>query len=231
MRPSAAIAAFDKSASAYDSLREALIPCYTDFYGNVIELIGYETGSASPKILDLGAGTGLLSSHIKRRWPDASLHLIDGSEAMLAQAAQRFAGDAKVSFEIADLNDVALAGPFDFVVSAVAIHHLSDPEKRALFKRIHSCLRDGGVFINAEQVVSPSPERNQRYVDIWQAQAKARGATQSDLEAAAIRMAHDRCATVEDQLLWLREAGFSDADCTFKSWRFAVLSGTKSIQA
>jgi hypothetical protein len=38
-------------------------------------------------------------------------------------------------------------------------------------------------------------------------------------------MSHDRCASVEDQLLWMRAAGLSQVDCTFKAWRFAVLSG------
>jgi trans-aconitate methyltransferase len=227
MKPSASIIAFDQNASAYDVLRKALIPCYEGFYGNVIDLMAYEGSTTAPRVLDLGAGTGLLSSHIKRQWPGAFIHLIDGSEAMLAQARQRFAGEAAISFEIGDLNDVKLNGPFDFVVSALAIHHLSDSGKRTLFKKIHSCLRSGGLFINAEQVASPTVGRAARYADIWNAEAKARGASEQDLEAAAKRMAHDQCASVEDQLLWLREAGFSDADCTFKSWRFAVLSGTK----
>jgi tRNA (cmo5U34)-methyltransferase len=36
----------------------------------------------------------------------------------------------------------------------------------------------------------------------------------------------DRCAAVEDQLSWMREAGFTDADCWYKENRFAVLAGT-----
>jgi tRNA (cmo5U34)-methyltransferase len=36
-------------------------------------------------------------------------------------------------------------------------------------------------------------------------------------------MAHDRCASVERHLEWLREAGFPDADCLFKDHRFAVI--------
>ena len=40
-------------------------------------------------------------------------------------------------------------------------------------------------------------------------------------------MAHDRCATLEDQLAWLRAAGFAEVDCAFKQWRFAVYSGRR----
>ena len=36
-------------------------------------------------------------------------------------------------------------------------------------------------------------------------------------------MSHDRCATVDDQLAWLRDAGFADAGCLWRDGRFAVL--------
>jgi tRNA (cmo5U34)-methyltransferase len=36
-------------------------------------------------------------------------------------------------------------------------------------------------------------------------------------------MSHDLCATVEDQLAWLRSAGFADVGCLWRDGRFAVL--------
>ena len=30
---------------------------------------------------------------------------------------------------------------------------------------------------------------------------------------------------MEDQLAWMRDAGLTQVDCSFKAWRFAVLSG------
>jgi len=228
MNASPALAAFTQTASAYEIARRALIPCYEAFYGNVIDLIAYENFAAPLHCLDLGAGTGLLASHIKTRWPDTRIHLIDGSDAMLAQARERFGDDPLMTYELGDLNDTDLKGPFDVIVSALAIHHLGDEGKQGLFKRIFAALRPGGLFINAEQVASPAQARGKRYQDIWTSEAKARGATEADLEAAAVRMAHDLCAPVEDQLGWMREAGFADADCTFKAWRFAVLCGTRT---
>ena len=41
-------------------------------------------------------------------------------------------------------------------------------------------------------------------------------------------MRHDRCATLEDQLRWLRDAGFEDVDCLFKMRRFAVIAATRA---
>jgi trans-aconitate methyltransferase len=227
MNVSATLAAFTQTASAYEIARRALIPCYEAFYGNVIDLIAYENFAAPLRCLDLGAGTGLLASHIKTCWPDARVHLIDGSDAMLALARERFGTDPLMSYELADLNDAELKGPYDVIVSALAIHHLTNEGKQGLFKRIFAALRSGGLFINAEQVASPTEARGKRYQEIWTLEAKTRGATEADLEAAAVRMAHDLCAPVEEQLGWMRAAGFTDADCTFKAWRFAVLCGTR----
>jgi hypothetical protein len=53
------------------------------------------------------------------------------------------------------------------------------------------------------------------------------GATQDEWAAAIERMAHDRCATVDDQLAWLRDAGFTEVDCALRDGRFAVLSATR----
>jgi len=64
---------------------------------------------------------------------------------------------------IADLLEGLPAGPWDAIVSALAIHHLADEDKWALFARVHASLRDRGVFVNAEQVAGPTPFLEARY--------------------------------------------------------------------
>ncbi len=118
-----------------------------------------------------------------------------------------------------------LGGRWDLVISALAIHHLDDAAKQALFRRIRQALRPGGLFVNAEQVLGPTPEAEARYTRLWLEQVRAGGVAEPDIARAQDRMQHDRCATVEEQLRWLRAAGFADVDCSFKAWRFAVLSG------
>jgi tRNA (cmo5U34)-methyltransferase len=53
-----------------------------------------------------------------------------GLAAMLAAARQRLAG-AELELRVANLTDPLPAGPFDLVVSALAIHHLEGPDKAA----------------------------------------------------------------------------------------------------
>lgn len=218
-------ATFSRFAASYDAMRRRLIPCYDAFYGTALDLIGEAWPAGPRRILDLGAGTGLLAALLLERFPDASIHLIDASEAMLAQAQQRFAGVPNVSFAVADMAVDDLGGPWDAVASALAIHHLDDSGKQALFARVREALRPGGIFVNAEQVLGPTAVAEERYARRWLADIRRLGAPEDEIARAGQRMAHDRCASVEDQLQWLRAAGFADVDCSFKAWRFAVLSG------
>lgn len=53
---------FNQKAKEYDSERRALIPCFDDFYGIAIDCIDFK--GDNPKVLDLGAGTGILSQFL-----------------------------------------------------------------------------------------------------------------------------------------------------------------------
>ncbi len=65
------------------------------------------------------------------------------------------------------------------------------------------------------------------FEDIYARQHKslalAAGASESEWADAMNNMRLDRWATVEHQLNWLSEAGFVDADCLYKNYRFAVM--------
>lgn len=161
---------------------------------------------------------------ILERFPAARLTLVDGSTAMLDRAREQFGDDPSVAFRVADLATCDLEGPWDAIVSALAIHHLEQPAKKDLFARIRSALAPGGLFVNAEQVLGPTPEAEDRYVRFWHEDIRALGVPEDEVARAAERMAFDRCAPVENQLAWMREAGLTDVDCSFKDWRFAVLS-------
>jgi SAM-dependent methyltransferase len=217
--------AFNRYASAYDAMRRRFIPCFDEFYGAGLRLLAGEIGQAPCRVLDLGAGTGLFSALILERFPQAELQLVDASTDMLDRARERFRGNPAVRFRIADLASFSLDGPWDAIASALAIHHLEDEAKRDLFSRIRAALRPGGIFVNAEQVLGPTPEAEALYVRHWHEDIRALGVPEDEIALAAERMAFDRCASVEDQLAWMRQAGLREVDCGFKSWRFAVLSG------
>ena len=101
----------------------------------------------------------------------------------------------------ARLEDSLPAGPFDLVVSALAVHHLDAAGKRDLFRRIAGRLAPGGRFVLADVVVPRDP-------------ADAR---------VEIEAGYDLPSTVEEQLGWLREAGLR-ARVTWEEADLAVLA-------
>lgn len=152
---------------------------------------------------------------------------------MLARAEERLASRRPTLFVQALTDPLPPPGgePFyyDAVVSALAIHHLSDDEKRDLYARVLDRLAPGGVFVNAEQVQGRTERLQRLYGETHLDTAHARGSSPAEIARAVGRMTHDRCATVETQVRWLDELGFADADCFYKSFRFAVFGGWKPV--
>jgi ubiquinone/menaquinone biosynthesis C-methylase UbiE len=219
--------AFNRDAAGYDAIRRGLIPSFDAFYGAALDLIDDWQRVGKLRVLDLGAGTGLFAAMVLARHADAQIHLIDASEKMLEQARQRFDGNPAVTYAVADMANAELGGPWDLIISALAIHHLDDAAKKQLFEGIRAALSDGGLFVNAEQVLGHDPVVEARYARIWLQQIRRLGVSEEEIAKARERMAHDRCSSVENQLQWMRDAGLSQVDCSFKSWRFAVLSGRR----
>lgn len=119
---------FNDIAGIYDNQRKKLIPCFDDLYNSAVSVIQLDV--ENPRVLDIGAGTGLFSSFILKKYPGVELTLIDISENMLDVARARFAHNTGVKYIVDDYAKHVFEEDFDAVISALSIHHLADNEKR-----------------------------------------------------------------------------------------------------
>ena len=219
--------AFDSIATEYDSQREYVIPQMDEYYGAAVWAA--ESPEQNPAILDIGAGTGLLSALMLQKFPGATLTLLDISENMLAVARQRFAGLKNIRYIANDYSGGELEGPYDIVCSALSIHHLAPEDKRSLFGKIFSALKPGGMFVNADQADGETLYFRQRYFDYWNRFLKNGPLnTQEHKEILARRDILDRNEKMSVQLQWLHECGFSDVDVVFKNRTFMVTVAKKA---
>src|SRR4051794_39394320 len=102
------------------------------------ELVLAGADLAVSRLLDLGAGTGETSRRCLEAHPGASVVAVDASDDML-EIAGAVLGE-RVQRRRGRLEDPLPGGPFDLVVSALAVHHLDGPGKADLFRRITDCL-------------------------------------------------------------------------------------------
>ena len=225
----------------YDTSRRRIVPCFDAFYGAAAELVARTFDAASrharPRMLDLGTGTGILAAHVVARVPPSSLTLLDGAADMLAKAGGRLAAHHP-ALVVADMCDALPAstgggknggdGKFDVIMSALAIHHLEHEQKRDLFARIHRALAPGGIFVNAEQTLAPEQWQQALWTRVPLDTARALGVTEAEIARGVELMKQDRCATLDEQLAWLREAGFARAGAFFQWFHFAVYAAWKA---
>ena len=107
------------------------------------------------RLLDLGVGSGETSRRCLEAHPCASAVAIDASHEMLEVAAGVL--EERVVLRQARLEDPLPAGPFELIVSALAVHHLDRAGKAALFHRIRERLAPGGLFVMGDVVIPESP--------------------------------------------------------------------------
>ncbi len=80
---------FDGAAEGYDRARRQLVPRFDGFYRAAVEALLYRHEDEI-RVLDLGAGTGILSAFVARAFPRARITLVDASSDMLGVARRRF---------------------------------------------------------------------------------------------------------------------------------------------
>lgn len=220
----ATTAMFDGEAAGYS--RRRLVPCFDAFYGGAVRALELAAPGPLRAVLDLGTGTGVLAAMVADAHPDARLTLLDGAPTMVEKAAARL-GSRAVAALVQDFAEPLPDGPFDAVVSSLAIHHIDDAGKASLYGRAWASLRPGGAFVNAEQVLGATPALDALLWRWHEREARALGATDEEWAAAVERMTHDRCATLDTNLELLRAAGFTDVSVHVADGRFATFAGRR----
>lgn len=218
--------AFNNAAEDYDQLRQKLIPQLDLYHEVVVEQSQLLNNDGL--VMDLGAGTGLLTSKIAKKYPDATFDLVDVAINMLEIAKTRPELQKNCFFYERDFRRLDLKPDYDLIISSLAIHHLTVEEKVNLFQTIYNGLKPGGRFINADQVCGATDAIDATYKAHWKNFVEGNNLTHTEKNATYERTKLDKMDTLENQLEWLKNIGFNDVTSYYQHYSFVVYSGRKS---
>lgn len=133
---------FGKSAQTYDK--------YAEIQNSVAQSLNNLIADIAPtSILEIGCGTGLLSTEIVKKFPTASFTFTDLSANMLEIAEKKLKAQFpdnqnQFHFEVFNPETDKLEDKYDLIISSMAIHWFKDVEKS--IQSLQAALNEKGVF-------------------------------------------------------------------------------------
>ncbi|HJT92578.1 MAG TPA: class I SAM-dependent methyltransferase [Mycobacterium sp.] len=143
------------SAARHDYLpafgKDALLPFYDLLtralgMGKVYDALVAQAELADGlRVLEIGCGTGNVTTRVKRATPGADVIGSDPDPLALARAQRKTRGLTGIRFERAYAQELPFPdGEFDRVLSSMMLHHLDDDVKAGALAEVYRVLRPGG---------------------------------------------------------------------------------------
>ena len=240
---------------SWDRQQEGYMPDREERLAALLDIVEAVAGPR-PLVLDLACGTGTISRRLLERFPRARSVAVDVDPALLTIARATLGKDERVRFVRADLADPAWIGelpetPVDAVLTATALHWLSEPLLRRVYRDLAGIVRPGGAVANADQMgaadlprlgaaLAAVEARRQERVRAdgrpdWNAWWDIAAADPLIADAVAERRAHfggvNHPAEFDPPSSWhaqaLRDAGFEEAGVVWRSGGGAVVAAVR----
>lgn len=198
-------------------------------------------------ILDLCCGEGLLDELILDAHPTFTIQGLDGSVEMLHRARERLSrfGNRFMGsqFELASTDWRKPGQTIHAVISSMAIHHLTGPQKHELFRDLFKMLAGNGVLIIADVVAYRDKMGSHQAAEALDEVVRKRS-MELDGNLSAFEYFDregwnifryldpediDKPSPLLDQLKWLEQSGFSNIDVHWMLAGHAIFSARKQV--
>ena len=157
-----------KEVNGYDINQKMIVEYKEDVLSNILRIARFFTEKnniLSPTILDIGCGPGTLSKRLLDSIGNCKVIGVDSSKQMIMLSRHRLRKfipnryDGCVSnFNSEDFWTSKIDQKYDFIVSSLALHYLSDERRDLFFKEIQDHINKNGVFIACIGNLSDVPE-------------------------------------------------------------------------
>ncbi len=221
--------AFDEEvATVFDDMIARSVPFYKENLALVRDIV-LKNSKEESVIYDLGCSTGTLLIEIAKR-SDKKLHLfgLDNAAAMIERARNKAgAFGVDVTFIEADIIDFAYEKS-DIFIANYTLQFIRPLKREKFVRKIYQSLKEEGLFIFSEKVISEDKKLNKQLIDIYFDFKKAQG--YSDFEIAQKREALENVLvpyTLKENEEMMKNCGFSYVEPIFRWANFATFIAKK----
>jgi len=194
-------------------------------------------------VMDLGCGDGILGQTIMNEFPEVKMCFVDFSDHMLKAAKNKIKLSNSIKFIKSDFSfpnwKTQFTKKFDLIISGFSIHHQPDNRKKTLYAEIYKLLNPTGIFLNLEHVASSTEVVKNIFEDYFIDHLFSYHHNNKNQFVKREKIADEFynrsdkkeniLAAVDVHCQWLRDIGFQDVDCFFKTFELALFGGRKII--
>jgi len=220
---------FDEEVAAvFDDMLERSVPFYKESQ-KITKFFALKALREGGVLYDLGCSTASLLIDISKDLEfEAKLVGVDNSEAMLERAKKKVdAYGASVELVMGDILQYAY-DEADVFISNYTLQFIRPLVREELIKKIASSLREEGVFIFSEKVISHHPKLNKDLIECYYDFKKEQG--YSEYEIMQKREALENVLvpySEEENITMAKNAGFSHCEVIFRWANFATFIAIK----
>ncbi|QOP46240.1 carboxy-S-adenosyl-L-methionine synthase CmoA [Sulfurimonas paralvinellae] len=220
---------FDEEVAAvFDDMLERSVPFYKESQ-KITKFFALKNLREDGYLYDLGCSTASLLIEIHRDLhAKATLIGLDNSKAMLARATRKIeAFGADVDVQEADILQYDYKEA-DVFISNYTLQFVRPLVREELLKKIAASLREEGVFIFSEKVISHHSKLNKDLIECYYDFKKEQG--YSEYEIMQKREALENVLvpySEEENMTMAKNAGFSHCEVIFRWANFATFIAIK----
>ncbi len=240
-------------ATTYDKLCQLMVPGYDFMQNTLIDILKFEN-SEKIVLLDLGAGSGILIEKVLNEFPDSTCYYLDYSDDFMILAHEKLKKyEDQVTYIKSDFCgewESEIKEKPNVITSMSAIHHLSNKNKKKLYKKCYNILEENGWFFNIDEMKTLNKDAYLRSLYYWVYHAeKQKNMVIEDLSDTYkdwmekfedwkkrnvdnINLPKQEGDDIHEsyliQLEWLNDVGFKETDLYCKLLLLCLIGGKKN---
>lgn len=222
----------EKVANVFQDMISRSVPGYATIL-SMIAVLAKRYCVAGSNVYDLGCSLGGASIAMAQSIdiPDYRLIALDNSEAMIAKFRAYLADNStlneRIELRCADILDTEISSA-SVVVLNFTLQFIPVEQRGLLLSQIYGGMKEGGILILSEKIVSADPRMNELLIDAYHSFKQKMG--YSELEISQKRSALENVLipeSVSDHRTRLSDAGFRSIDPWFQCFNFASFLAIK----